>query len=462
MIFPKNIKKTKIIFEDDKYKISIDKLKYYLNIYKKKYSKKKKQLVFIKSDLSFGFLINYFLFLSLKYPLVILDPKISKKQLADNIKVFKPNFLLEPSKNKKRNFGFKLKILSKLNHKFNPELRLLISTSGSTGKPKLVMLSEKNLKSNTFAICDYLKLKSNDSTILNLPTNYSYGLSIINTHFSKGSKILILKKIIIDKYFWEKFVNEKITTFYGVPETFDILKKIKIKKNNFSNLKFFAVAGGKIKKNTLNYFKNLSTKNKIDFFNMYGQTEASPRISYSQLKKNKYNLNSIGKALKGGKISLLDEKGKKIKKINVVGEILYSGPNVMLGYANNYKDLNNKRTNKYKLYTNDIGYFDKYRNIILLGRNSRFAKIDSKRIYLDDIDNFLNKKDVNSVSVDWKNNVFIFINKKVNEKEITNLIKKNFNLKLNQFKIRILKNIPKTNNNKINYKKLQEIAKTTN
>ena len=64
----------------------------------------------------------------------------------------------------------------------------------------------------------------------------------------------------------------------------------------------------------------------------------------------------------------------------------------MIGYAKSFKDLNNKRINKFLIETGDLGFLDENNNLNLSGRNDRYIKLDSERVNLNDIEDMLNAK----------------------------------------------------------------------
>ena len=107
------------------------------------------------------------------------------------------------------------------------DLALLLTTSGSTGSPKLVRQTWKNIQSNTDAIIEYLGIVPEDRAITTLPMNYTYGLSILNTHLSMGARIILTDATLLEKSFWTLFRNQGATTFGGVPYTYEILKKLR-------------------------------------------------------------------------------------------------------------------------------------------------------------------------------------------------------------------------------------------
>ena len=210
------------------------------------------------------------------------------------------------------------------------------------GAIKFVKLSKSNLKNNTDSIISYLKINNKDSSMTNLPMSYSYMLSIINTHLEIGASIIVSKYSLIEKEFWQIFKNNKITSFNGVPYTYEMLSKIGLKNIKINSLRYLTHAGGKLENNKLKEILNFCKKNSLKFFSMYGQTEASPRISYLRPELAEKKIGSIGKGIKGNKIYLINKTGKKINKSFQEGEIVCEGKNVFIGYSENYKDLKKK------------------------------------------------------------------------------------------------------------------------
>ena len=189
---------------------------------------------------------------------------------------------------------------------------------------------------------------------------------------------------------------------------------------------------------------------------MYGQTEASPRISFSSLFNSKQNINSIGKPVKGGMLYLKDLKGNIIKKPYTPGHLFYKGKNVMLGYARTQKDLLIKRKNKFVLNTNDIAQKDSLNNFYILGRADKFVKINSIKVNLQDFENYIESFCGRVACIEKNNNIFIFTEKLKFNKDLLKIkISKYSNFNKNLFKIINLKKIPITENNKINYFKLR-------
>ncbi|MDB4846365.1 AMP-binding protein [Candidatus Pelagibacter sp.] len=370
-------------------------------------------------------ILGYIAFMKSDNLIILLDENFKIDYIKKIIKKYQPNYVFSPNKTliklKKYNTIFSGKDFSLIKTRYktlkkkNKINYLLLSTSGTTQSPKFVRLSHKNIINNTNDIIRYLKINSKHTTITTMPMAYSYGLSIINTHLHSGSTIIINNKTIFDRSFWNFFKKYKITSFGGVPTLYENLKRLQFDKFKFTYLKYLTQAGGKIEDATLRYFGNSCKKMNIEFWTMYGQTEASPRMSYLKWRNFFLKYGSIGKPLEGTKFKIMNDKRKIINKSNIVGELIFYGKNVSLGYSNNLKDLNKGDVNKGKLFTGDLAYKDDSGHYYIVGRKNRISKIFGLRINLDDVEKHLKKKKYQIKCV--QDNKFLRI-----------LVKKNYNL----------------------------------
>jgi len=318
-------------------------------------------------------------------------------------------------------------------------------------------LSKINLKHNTDSIIKYLKLTNKDTTITNLPISYSYMLSVINTHLEVGASVIISKYSLVEKEFWKTLKSSKITSLNGVPYTYEILLKIGLKNIKIDTLKYLTHAGGKIEKKMLKKIIKFCDKNNLKFFSMYGQTEASPRISYLKPEFSEKKLGSIGKGTPGNKIYLVDNLGKKIFKPLTEGEIICEGKNVFMGYSKNYEDLIEPNKENYKLKTGDLGFFDKDGFFYLTSRISKIAKIFGNRVDLGALENFMSLKGYKIACLSNNKKIFIFVEKKYKKISLINVISKITNLNISSFELIKLKYLPRTPNNKISYNELKKL-----
>jgi acyl-coenzyme A synthetase/AMP-(fatty) acid ligase len=206
--------------------------------------------------------------------------------------------------------------------------------------------------------------------------------------------VVLNNKTVIDKNFWNVIKKYKVNSFGGVPEFYEYLKRIDFEKRITKSIKYLTQAGGKLEEKTLGYFGKICKKNKVKFYVMYGQAEASPRMTYLKWEKFFSKINSIGKPLKGYKIKLVDKNRKVINKTNTKGEIMFSGRNVSLGYAKNFNDLTKDDENKRTLFTGDLAIRDRENYLYIVGRKNRIIKLFGRRFDLDDIENFFKSKGI--------------------------------------------------------------------
>ena len=426
---------------------------------------KKKSLVFIFCENDYETVISYVACLRSNNVPYLIDSLLPNEKIADLVKLYKPNYLIckkkefnftDKLKEKKNNFNYVIFETKFKNNTINDKLFLLLGTSGTTGDPKLVRLSEKNLKINTDQIIDYLKIDNSHRSVSTLPIYYTYGLSILNTHLCSGASIYLTKKTFFEKIFWNNFNKFKVNNFGGVPFNYQMLLKLNFGKINTKHLQYITQAGGKLNENDFDKIEKISEEKKIKFFSMYGQTEATSRMSFIPWDKIKSMKGTIGKPVKGAKFFLYSNK-KKIEKINKEGEIIFKGKNVCLGYSYNSNDLRKGDENKGLLRTGDIGIYDHNKNIRITGRKSRFIKAYGFRINLDEIEKTLIQNGFECACLGKNDKLLIFYTQKNIEKKIYNILKEKLNLLSRDISIINIKVIPRSKIGKIDYKKLNEI-----
>jgi len=254
----------------------------------------------------------------------------------------------------------------------------IIFTSGSTGIPKGVMISHKNLMANTESIITYLKLGQNDRMLVVLPFYYCYGLSLLHTHLRAGGSIVLNNSFIFLGSIINNLLEYKCTGFAGVPSHFQILlrKSDNFKTTKFPDLKYVTQAGGKLAPIFIDEFR--TSHPEITFIVMYGQTEATARLSYLPPELYEAKKGSMGKGIPGVELKVVNEKGVKIKP-GEIGEVIARGDNIMLGYFGDEEGTKNTIRDGW-LYTGDLGTVDKDGYIFLTARKKEIIKVGGKRI----------------------------------------------------------------------------------
>tara|TARA_Y100001970_G_C14240035_1_gene864322 strand:- start:2407 stop:3828 length:1422 start_codon:yes stop_codon:yes gene_type:complete len=430
---------------------------------------KKRSLIFLFTENSIDSIVGYISFIKSNCVVMLIDPKTKNNEFDLLFQRYSPDFLWCNKKTSIKaqkdffsiafslNDFHLLKNKNKISYEIDDHLMLLISTSGSLGDPKCVKLSYKNISQNSLAISKYLKINSNDRAITTLPMSYSYGLSIINTHLNSGASIVLTSKTLLDKLFWKLFVNLKVNNFNGVPFTFEITKKIGFSKIFNENVRYITQAGGRMNNKNIEEITEKSLKTNIKFYVMYGQTEASPRMSYLDMNLWPNKIGSIGMPIPGGNFWLENDKGKKIEKSNELGELIYSGDNVCMGYSNNFKDLNIKDTNQGKLNTGDVAKKDNDGFYFIIGRKKRMIKLYGERISLDYIEEKLKERNYNVACEGNDDQLFIFFEKKNNTDIDINEISKIINIIPSRLNLKQLEDFPKNESGKILYKNLKKV-----
>ena len=260
----------------------------------------------------------------------------------------------------------------------------IIFTSGSTGEPKGVVLSHKNLISNTESILSYLKIGSNDIMQVVLPFYYCYGLSLLHTHARVGGSLVLTNSFMFLATVISDLKSYKCTGFAGVPSHFQmLLRKTKDFKNTeLPDLRYVTQAGGKLHNSFIEEFTNAFPK--IDFYVMYGQTEATARLTYLPPHDLKNKMGSIGKAIPGVQIAILSAQGN-FASDGEVGEIVAKGDNIMLGYFED-TELTRETIVDSWLHTGDLGYTDDQGYIFITGRKRDFIKVGGNRLSSKEIE----------------------------------------------------------------------------
>lgn len=266
----------------------------------------------------------------------------------------------------------------------------ILFTSGTTANPKGVTLTHGNLMANTEAIIDYLKLTSEDSVLLTMPFTYSYGNSILLTHTFVGGTIVIENAATFPYKVLEGIKGKKVSGFSTVGSYINLLLKyIKNTKENekfFDNLRYITLAGEATNNDDVLYINTKFPDIKV--YVMYGQTEASARLSYLRPELLKDKLGSIGKGLCNVELKVVDETGWEIKPGDI-GEIIARGPNIMKGYWMD-PDATEEVIKGGWLYTGDNATVDEEGYIYIKGRKTDMIKHMGHRISPVEIENVIN------------------------------------------------------------------------
>lgn len=263
--------------------------------------------------------------------------------------------------------------------KLHADLAVMLATSGTEGKPRWVKLSRQNIDANAQSIAQYLRLTARDRVAHALPFHYSYGLSVLNSHLVAGGSLAFCGESVISPDFLPHAGSLGCTGFSGVPYSYELLERIGFREKLWPALRYMTVAGGRLPPELVRLYAETLARRGGQFFAMYGQTEATARMAYVPPELAASQADCIGIAIPGGQLRILDEHGRNIAKPGVSGELFYSGPNVMMGYATRRDDLGHGPEIG-ELATGDIAVRTPDGLFRLEGRARRFSKIAGLRI----------------------------------------------------------------------------------
>lgn len=425
---------------------------------------RKRSLVFCLCKNVPGSLCGYISFLNNGVVPLMLEANMDTDFINDLINKYKPDYLWLPDSRVQEFSSSKIifsaysytliEISSENRTRMDESLALLLTTSGSTGSPKLVRLSYNNIKANAKSIIKYLDIDSNERPITTLPMSYSFGLSIINSHLLQGACILLTSKTLIEKEFWVFLKNNSATSLSGVPYTYEMLKKLKFFNLDLPSLRTMAQAGGKMNNDLNLEFAEYCKKSNKRFFVMYGQTEATARMSYLPPEYSISKLGSMGVAIPGGEFSLIDDEGNVITESETIGELVYKGENVSLGYAECAEDLIKNDENNGVLITGDLARRDSDGFYYIVGRKKRFIKIYGNRVNLDETERMLKNLVSDCACTGIDDHLIIYITKKDKMDDIRKFIMSKTKINHIAFSVRYIDEIPKNSSGKTTYSSL--------
>lgn len=299
-------------------------------------------------------------------PIALLDPELPAAALADLVERFRPVAL----------FGFSHTLDGPPAPRGDipdphPDLGLLLATSGSTGNPKLVRLSRQAVLANATAIASALSLGPGEIAPTSLPLHYSYGLSVLNSHLMAGGTVVLTEAGLLERSFWADLHAYDCTSLAAVPYQYTMLRRMRFDHTKFPALTTLTQAGGRLAPELVKEFSGKAER----FYVMYGQTEATARITVLPHDKLADKPGSVGVAVPGGRLEIDDD-----------GEVLYHGPNVMMGYADSAADLARGDDLGGVLRTGDLGRLDPDGFLHVTGRLKRIAKVFGTRVNLDDVE----------------------------------------------------------------------------
>ena len=278
-------------------------------------------------------------------------------------------------------------------HDLHPDLALLLSTSGSTGSPRLVRLSRSNLVSNADAIVDALKITAADRAITSLPLFYCFGLSVLHAQLRAGGSVVLRHRSVTDPDFPDQVARHKVTLLAATPHLIDVFDVQGLLDRELSHLRLIAQAGGALPPDRVREVAARGRAHGWGLALMYGQTEATARMTVLPPELAAEFPDAVGWPVRGSTFRLDTEVPGAQAGPRAVGELVFAGPGVMLGYAEHPDDLALGRMHT-ELRTGDLGTIDSSGLVRVVGRRSDFVKILGIRIDLGQVQRILRAHEV--------------------------------------------------------------------
>jgi acyl-CoA synthetase (AMP-forming)/AMP-acid ligase II len=329
----------------------------------------------------------------------------------------------------------------------------MLTTSGSTSGAKLVRLSRSNLTANARSIAEYLQLGPDERSIQSLPVHYAYGLSLVNSHLYAGGTVVLTNHSFMRREFWADFDRSQCTSFAGVPYMYELLHRLRIDPSSRATLRTMTQAGGGLRAELTAQYHRAALDQGKRFFVMYGQTEATARISYVPPHRLGDKIGSIGIAIPEGSMAL-----ETVEGATDLQQILYHGPNVMLGYASTPQDLASGDVQDGKLRTGDLGRVDDEGFFYLTGRLRRIAKVFGRRINLAEVEKEVEQQfPCRAAAVDLGNKIHLAIEclEEVQLAAIRSHVARFLSLRPVAVGVHELAQLPRTASRKIDYQAVQ-------
>ncbi|MGB8931509.1 MAG: class I adenylate-forming enzyme family protein [Anaeromyxobacteraceae bacterium] len=263
---------------------------------------------------------------------------------------------------------------------------LILFTSGSTGAPRGVVQTFLNVDANTRSIVQYLGLGAADRALLVLPLHYCYGRSVLQTHLFAGGSLFLDNRFAFPRVVLETLASEGCTGFAGVPLTFELIRRqVDLSTLAFPRLRYLTQAGGAMAPETIDWVRQAFHPARL--FVMYGQTEATARLSYLPPERAEEKRGSIGIPIPGVELQVVDERGRELPP-GEIGHLVARGANVTPGYLDEPAETAAILRAGW-LWTGDLARRDSDGFLFHQGRSKEIMKIGGHRVSPVEIEHVL-------------------------------------------------------------------------
>lgn len=264
------------------------------------------------------------------------------------------------------------------------DIAQIIFTSGTKGHASGVCLTHQNLIANMEQIVDRVSVSRFDNMLVILPFHYSFGNSLILSYLSQGARLTLNQNSLLPKFIIDDLINHKCTAIAGVASSFILLlRRSNLKSASLPHLRSVLLAGEAVPEWVVGEFKEMQ----LSTYVMYGQTEATARISILRPEEIDIKPTSVGRPVAGLTLKIVDAGGKALAP-NQIGEVVVAGANIMLGYWNDEESTKSKIKSGY-LHTGDLGHLDEDGFLYISGRVDDMIKIGGERVFPIEIEKVL-------------------------------------------------------------------------
>lgn len=422
-----------------------------------------RSLIFNLCKNTAGSMIGYLGFVECGAVPVTLNAKIDDSLLKELLEIYTPAYIWTPVEEESRFdyekiyecYGYVLLKTRNETYPLNEKLQLCMTTSGSTGSPKLVRYKKGNLEANAKNVAIAFGWTEKERAICDLGMQYTMGLNVINTHLYVGATVLLTTHNLLSSEFWDYIKKERGTNFTGVPFSYDIFFRLHFERMDLPDLHTLSQGGGKLTEKRFIQLAEYAQKNGKRFIASFGTTETSARMACLPSELAISKIGSIGRAIPEGELFLIDENGKVLVDPVAEGEMCYKGPNVTMGYAVCKEDLLKGDEFNGIYHTGDLARRDEDGCYYVTGRLSRFLKLLSYRISLDQSERLIQQEfniECACSGTDHRMNIYIVNGSK--KAEVLEFISEKTGLFKNLFKVFVVPEILRNESGKIRYKKM--------
>ena len=426
-------------------------------------SLKERTMVFVLNNNSVGAAIGYLGFMINRIVPLMLSATMDQDLLDELIDVYQPEFIWKPLDMVEENetvvlkeYRYALIAIDSKSYPLYEDLSLLLTTSGSTGSPKLVRHSYNNLEAQARNISAFFEMDGSERAMVDLPINYTMGLSVMNSHLYAGATVLLTSLNPLSPKYWEFLKENEATILTNVPYYYEILKKLRFFRMDLPSLKIISQGGGRLSDELYMECAEYAHRTGRKFIPTYGQTEGTARMAYLPPELALSKCGSIGRAIPNGLLYVVDDEGNRITEPGMVGEMVYEGPNVTLGYAQQGEDLALGDERQGIIYTGDIVKTDEDGCFYIVGRKKRFLKLWGYRVGLDECEKIIKSAfDVECACVGNDECMHIYVTSENERDAIKTYISTKTNINSSAFKVHYIEKLPRNEAGKILYSKLQ-------